>query len=61
MKLLRHSYEPSHNEELFNTISHGVGVLLGVVAVVLLALKASRPGIKGAEGVALMIFGISLT
>ena len=61
VKLLRHSSNPTRNEERFNTISHGAGVLLGLVAVVLLALKASRPGISGAEGAALLIFGISLT
>lgn len=68
--LLRDSFVPTHGEELVNTVTHGVGALLAVVATVLLALK----GINGTPGglesgggagrfgeaVSYVIFGVAL-
>ncbi len=56
----RTTFTQTANEELFNTISHGVGVIFGLVATMLFGLQA-RDGRGGTELASLLVFGISLT
>ena len=55
--------EPPHytvGEEIANSITHGIGVLLGIAGLVLLIVKAALGGAEPAHMASAIVFGISI-
>ena len=55
--------EPPHytvGEEIANSITHGIGVLLGIAGLVLLIVKAAMDGAAPAHMASAIVFGVSI-